>query len=103
MRKAGDGRGRLGGRKKGTPNKLTKPMRELLSNFSETTFNEFVKAFHEIEDPKDKCRIWIDVQAYVTPKLAAVDIKPSENIRSLADELEELSRENTADGHAAES
>lgn len=89
-RQPGDGRGRMGGRQKGTPNKVTRPMRELLASFCEESFPDFVKAFREVKNPADKCRIYLDAQAYVTPKLSSVDLKPTEAGKSLADELDEI-------------
>lgn len=92
-RQAGDGRGRMGGRQKGTPNKVTRPMRELLASFCEDSFKDFVKAFREVKNPADKCRIYLDAQAYVTPKLSSVDLKPTDAGKSLADELDEIASE----------
>lgn len=93
LRQKGDGKGRLGGRKAGTPNKVTKPMRELLANFCEQNFEEFVAAFHVIADPKDKCKVYLDAQAFVTPKLSSVDLKADTGRKSYEEELEELEKE----------
>lgn len=65
-------------------------MRELLANFCSETFEEFVSSFHHIEDPKDKCKIWLDAQSFVTPKLSSIDLKESEKKKTLQDELDEL-------------
>lgn len=94
-RTTGDGKGRNnGGRKKGTPNKVTRPMRELLANFCTETFDEFVNTFHHIDEPKDKCRIWLDAQSFVTPKLSSIDLKEVDKAKTLKDELEELDNDN---------
>ena len=89
-RRKGDGRGREGGRKKGTPNKVSRPMRELLANFCEEKFKDFCEAFNNIESPRDKCRIYLEAQAFVTPKLSSVDFKGDVSRRSFQDELDEL-------------
>lgn len=88
-----DGKGRIGGRQKGTPNKVTRSMRELLTQFCDETFDSFVSAFNEIETPRDKCKIWLEAQAFVTPKLSSVDIKESATGKSFKDELDELDKE----------
>lgn len=92
-RQKNDGKGRIGGRQKGTPNKVTRSMRELLTRFCDETFDSFVSAFNEIETPRDKCKIWLEAQAFVTPKLSSVDIKESTAGKSFKDELDELDKE----------
>ena len=92
-RRKGDGLGKTGGRQKGTPNKATQQMRELLSNFCDETFEEFKRSFHTIDKPELKCRIWLDAQAFVTPKLSSVTVKDKTPVRTYQDELDDLSKE----------
>lgn len=93
-RQKGDGKGRNGGgRKKGTPNKVPKDTRVQLMDFVMTRYPVFVKSFDEIDDPKAKCKVYTDVLAFCVPKLATVDMKPADSLRTLADELDELSAE----------
>lgn len=94
-RPKGDGRGRQGGgRQKGTPNKVTVSMRKLLAGFCEEHFDDFVAAFKRIDEPKEKCVVYLKAQEFVTPKLSAVDLKDSASQgRTLQDELDELSAE----------
>lgn len=87
-----DGRGRLGGRAKGTPNKITSDLRKLLTDFSNETFPDFVEAFKKLE-PKDKCSLWINAQAYVIPRLSSVDLKTNDTADDLRKELDEISEE----------
>lgn len=68
-------------------------MRELLANFCEENFQEFVAAFHVIADPKDKCKVYLDAQAFVTPKLSSVDLKADIGRKTYEEELEELEKE----------
>lgn len=90
-RQAGDGKGRQGGgRKAGTPNKVTQTMRELLSGFCDEKFEAFKEAFDNIKSPKDKCKIYLEAQAFVTPKLSSVDLKAQTTRKSYEDELDEL-------------
>ena len=86
----GDGKGRLGGRQKGTPNKVTGAMREMLAKFCAETYDDFVTSYKLIDSPRDKCKIYLEAQAYVTPKLSSVSIKESAAGKSFADELDEL-------------
>lgn len=91
MRKVGDGKGRNGGgRKKGTPNKKTAKMRELLTNFCSETFDDFVSSYKRITEPEKKCKIWLEAQAYVTPKLSSIDMKADIDKRTFTDELKEI-------------
>lgn len=92
-RMPGDGRGRQGGgRKAGTPNKITQTMRELLSGFCEENFQAFKESWKNIKSPKDKCKIYLEAQAFVTPKLAAVDLKTNTKRKSFEDDLDAIQR-----------
>ena len=89
----GDGRGRQGGgRKAGTPNKITKTMRELLSDFCEENFEEFKKEWHEIKSPTNKCKIYLAAQEFVTPKLSSIDLKAGGKRKSFEDDLDAIQR-----------
>lgn len=50
----------MGGRKAGTPNKLTKEKREMISQFLDGHWEEFEQSFREIDDPVRKCQIMIE-------------------------------------------
>ena len=90
-RHPGDGRGQQGvGRRPGTRNKVTVEMRELLSNFCDEKFEDFKEAFNNIKSPKDKCDIYLKAQAFVTPKLTSVDLKPDSLRKTYEQELDEI-------------
>ena len=89
----GDGRGRMGGRKAGTPNKINAELRQLMKDFTVEGFEEFKASFKKIDDPYKKCDIYLKVTSFVTPKLAAVDLKADVSRKSFADELDEMSKE----------
>lgn len=91
----GDGKGRQGGRKKGTPNKITKEKRELIAAFIECKWDEFEKAFNEIDDPAKKCQIMIDLLPFALPKMASIEYKDKSKPKTLQDELDEISGEKT--------
>lgn len=92
-RQKGDGRGRLGGRSKGTPNKMTVDLREAIREFVDGNFNEFVKTWKDIKIPKYKCDIYIALCKFVLPTLSAVNMNAQVEQKTFSEELEELSRE----------
>lgn len=95
-RQKGDGRGQQGGgRKKGTPNKVTAETRELLKKFVELKWDEFIADYDRIENPKDKCYIMVSILPFVSPKLANIEYKDKDKPKTLADELDEMSGEPT--------
>lgn len=94
-RKKGDGLGKFGGRKKGTPNKISSETRELLKKFVESRWEEFMNDYDSIENPKDKCYIMVSILPFVSPKLANIEYKDKDKPRTLSDELDEMSGEIT--------
>lgn len=94
-REKGDGKSRQGGRKKGTPNKITKEVRERLAQFAQDNWQDFLDSYHQIVDPEKKCRIMMDVLPYIAPRLSSVEFKDKTPIKSFKDELDELSGELT--------
>lgn len=84
---------KTGGRQPGTKNKVKKPMRDKIIEFTLETFEEFVAAFKRIDEPDKKCKIWIDLLGYGTPKLSSVEMRENTSGKTFAEELEELSRE----------
>lgn len=70
-RQKNDGRGRLGGRTKGTPNKTTATIRTWLTNLigaNQEQMEEDLKAL----EPKDRLMILEKLMAYTIPKQQAV-------------------------------
>ena len=95
-RQKGDGRGQQGGgRKKGTPNRVTKEKRELISKFIDGNWDVFDKNYEDITDPEKKCRIFLELLPYVTPKLMSTELKDITPPRTFKDELDEDSGEVT--------
>ena len=94
-RKKGDGLGKFGGRKPGTPNKITAEVRELLSKFVESRWDDFMYNYDRIESPKDKCYIMVSLLPFIAPKLQNVEYKGDVPVKTLADELDEISGEKT--------
>lgn len=86
---------KTGGRKKGTPNKSTKEVRELIQKFVELKWDDFILAYDSIEKPADKCYIMTALLPYISPKMASVEYKGEVPVKTFKDELDELSEEKT--------
>jgi len=94
-RQKGDGRGNLGGgRKKGTLNRVTKEMRERISEFLGGEWDHF-KEMYSRADEETQLKIVLDLIPYVTPKMASVEYKEKAKPKTYMDELDEISGEKT--------
>jgi len=80
-----DGKGRLGGRQKCVPNKVTYATRQVIHVFMEEKFHEFVKCWEDLT-PLEKVRSYIVMIKYVMPTLASVKIENSQD-KNFIDEL----------------
>ena len=65
-----------GGRKKGTPNRVTKGLRETIQLFVEDNFDQIKEDF-EVIKPHERIKLYIDLMGYVIPKMKAVEISSS--------------------------
>ena len=93
-RPKGDGRGRIGGRAKGTPNKVSKERRELISEFLDKEWPNFLKMYNE-SDRETKMKIYMEMIPYTTPKMASIEYKEKVKPKTFKDELDEESGEKT--------
>lgn len=66
---------RYGGRKKGTPNKVSGALRERIAKFLDDKWDEAEAAWDNIDEPKDKLKLYIELSAYVMPKLQSVQLQ----------------------------
>lgn len=66
-----DGKGRIGGRQKGTPNKTTKSMREWLTKLLSRNRKQIERDLNSLE-PKDRVAMLERLMQYVLPKQQAV-------------------------------
>lgn len=82
-RQKNDGKGRLGGRTKGTPNKVTKTAREWLTALVDKNRRQIERDLKQLE-PKERLLILEKLLQYVIPKKQAVDTSVS--LESLSDE-----------------
>lgn len=84
---------KTGGRKKGTTNKVTRNLRELLMNICEETFDEYLQAFHMIDEPKEKTKCWLGMLSFCLAKPSQVDLNVTADKKTYADDMAELLRE----------
>lgn len=88
---------KTGGRKKGTPNKITSDTKtaiaELLQNYA--TSGDMEKDFKAIKSPKDRLFIAEKFTQYVVPKQQAItaDIDVNEHEQTIEERLKELSKD----------
>ena len=66
------GRVKTGGRTKGTPNAKPTELRQAIHHFVSENFDEVTKLWQSIEDPDKKMKLYLDLCAFVLPKLQAV-------------------------------
>lgn len=83
-RQKNDGRGRLGGRSKGTPNKLSNDIREWVEAILSKNKAQIEQDF-AIVDPDSRLRFVEKLMAYVLPKKMAVTIE-----EQMAEEYKQL-------------
>lgn len=94
-RQKGDGKGNQGGgRKKGTPNRVTKERRELINQFLDENWEDFKENYRKA-DPAARLRIYMEMIPYTTPKMASIEYKEKSTPKTFDDELDELSGEKT--------
>ena len=86
------GREKTGGRQKNTPNNTTSFVRERIVMLWQNRYDEFNADLDSL-DPKDRCKIMVELLQYVMPKLASVEYQDKDKPRSLKDELDDLSGE----------
>ena len=91
-RPKGDGRGRLGGRKKGTPNVVTRERREMIEQFLNDEWPNFQLMYNQAND-ETKMKIYMDLIPYTTPRMASVEYKEKAPKKTFEDELDEIERE----------
>lgn len=82
-RQKNDGKGRLGGRTKGTPNKVTKTAREWLTALVDKNRRQIERDLKQLE-PKERLLILEKLLQYVIPKKQAVNTSVS--LESLSDD-----------------
>lgn len=62
---------KTGGRQKGTPNKLTKELREVLKNVIYNQLENLEETLNELE-PKERLEMIVKLMAYTLPKIQTI-------------------------------
>lgn len=93
-RQKNDGRGRLGGRTKGTPNKVSNDIRQWVEAILDKNKQQIERDF-DIVEPDTRLRFVEKLIAYVVPKKMAVTIEEqmAEEYRQLEALLEKCPKE----------
>lgn len=73
-RQKNDGKGRIGGRAKGTPNKVNATLKEFIQNVIDNNRSQIITDMKEL-DPYQRLLFIERLIGYVLPKQAAVDVK----------------------------
>lgn len=66
---------KFGGRSKGTPNKLTKETRDLLSEIVNNEIKNIPTYLEQIERPEHKLKLIAELMPYCIPKLQSINIE----------------------------
>ena len=61
-------------------------LRKRIASFLEERWDEAVNEWENIEEPKDKVKLYIELMAYVMPKLQSVTLEGSLNTSSSVEE-----------------
>lgn len=107
-RQRSDGKGRMGGRGKGTPNKITSDLKGWIAQIIDNGRERFEECLNGLE-PAEYIRVYTGLLSYVLPKQAPVNPEtliekekamlqdlvlssPDEMVRRVAERLNELSK-----------
>ena len=69
---------KTGGRKKGTPNKMTSSLRKRLEKQLDPFIDNLGTLIQRIADPKERVQAITSVLPYVAPKMATIDMRAEE-------------------------
>lgn len=94
-RETGDGRGRLGGRQKGTPNRTTTTLKTWIAQLIDGNRAQIKRDFKSLS-PKDRLQMIEKLLPYVIPKQQAISAKVDMNTLSDS-QLDYLISELTSD------
>lgn len=86
----GDGKGKTGGRKKGTPNKASSQAKDIIVQIVDNNAEKAQQMLDQIVDPKDWLWAYAKLLEFVVPKKAAVQVTAEAKESDLKSELEEM-------------
>ena len=90
-RQKGDGKGRLGGRAAGTPNKITALTKEIIREFAADHYEEAFEAWKSIKNPKQKFEMFMKLLEFIMPRMASVEFNPGDATPDFMLKLKQLS------------
>jgi len=82
-RKANDGRGRLGGRQKGTPNRTTSDLKRWLSGLLDDNRKQFEDDIKALR-PDERIRLLSGLMAYIIPKQQSLSVEEQAKVETEA-------------------
>ena len=88
---------KTGGREQGTPNKVTKDVRELINTFIGNNIGNIQEIFDELQ-PKEKMYFVVKMLDYVIPKLKSIEVENKNEktinwIETKTTSIEDMSKE----------
>jgi hypothetical protein len=88
------GRTKTSGRTKGSPNAKPIELRGIIHQFVRDNFDEAMNLWQSIEEPDKKLKLYLDLCAFVLPKLQAVQADINVNkVSDIEDDLRKLAKE----------
>lgn len=72
--------------------KYSQETKEKAAQFIKENIEKFAKDYQQIEDPKERCDIFLKMMSYVIPKMSSSDINATVESESIGDELAKLAR-----------
>lgn len=90
-RQKGDGKGRLGGRAAGTPNKITVLTKEIIQEFVAENYDAAFDAWKAIKHPKQKFEMFLKLLEFIMPRMASVEFNPGDSTPDWMLKLRQLS------------
>ena len=87
------GHTKTGGKQKGYESPIKKELRELLGDFTISSFEDFMAAWGKCE-PKDKCTIWLNAAKFNIPMLQSVALDSTKELTNdITEKLRLLSKD----------
>lgn len=72
--------------------RASREAKEKAADFVKEKIKKFAEDYELIEDPKERCEIFIKMMAFVVPKMTSTDINANIESESIGDELARLAR-----------
>ncbi len=86
-------REKIGGRKKGTPNKFTTETRKLFTHLVVRRFDKFEQDLNAIDDPYKRAKLFLEACKFVIPSLSSVQLEGEMKNTVIADRINDLLKE----------